>query len=94
MPPSVPSERSASRAEDKRRAAFEQQQRSLNRRRNLVGALVVVPLAGFLGCGAGITALCAVPVEWYLAIWAALFGSFAGITIRMILERRRFDRSR
>ena len=94
MPPAPRSERSASRAEDRRRTAFEEKQRSLNRRRNLIGALVVIPLAGFLGCGAGITGLCAIPVEWYLAIWAGLFGSFAGITIRMILERRRFDRSR
>ena len=36
--------------------------------------------------------LCQIPQEWWLAIWAALFGSFLGITIRLLLERRRYRR--
>jgi hypothetical protein len=80
------------RAEEKRRESFEAGQVSLRRRRTFIGALGFVPLAGALGCGAGVQFLCQVPQEWWLAIWAALFGSFLGITIRLVLERRTFRR--
>ena len=40
----------------------------------------------------GVQLFCQVPQEWWLAIWAALFGSFLGITIRLFLERRKFRR--
>lgn len=82
------------RTEEKRRAeAFEVGQKSLRRRRTFVGALGFIPLVGALGCSAGgIPLLCQVPQEWWLAIWAALFGSFLGITIRLFLERRKFRR--
>jgi hypothetical protein len=33
-----------------------------------------------------------VPTEWWLAIFAALFGSYLGITLRLFLDRRRFVR--
>jgi len=82
----------ASRSEDKRREAFTAQQRSLARRRTFIGALGFIPLVGALGCGSGVAFLCAIPQEWWLAIWAALFGSFLGITIRLILDRRKFQR--
>ena len=85
-------EKRASRAGEKRREAFASQQRSLNRRRTIVGALGFIPLAGALGCNGGIALFCAVPQEIWLAIWAALFGSFLGITIRLVLERRKFQR--
>jgi hypothetical protein len=80
------------RTEDKRREAFDAGQKSLRRRRTFIGALAFIPLGGALGCGAGVQFLCQIPQEWWLAIWAALFGSFLGITIRMFLERRRFRR--
>jgi membrane associated rhomboid family serine protease len=82
----------APRADEKRRAAFLAQQRSLSRRRTIVGALGFLPLLGGLGCGGGVELLCAVPQQWWLAIWAAVFGSFIGITIRLFLERRKFER--
>jgi membrane associated rhomboid family serine protease len=82
----------APRTDDKRRAAFLAQQRRLSRRRTIVGALGFLPLAGALGCTGGVEALCAVPQQWWLAIWAAVFGSFIGITIRLFLERRKFER--
>ncbi len=80
---------------ERRRAAFEQSQRRLSRRRTVVGALGFIPLAAtLLPCGAGgpIDLLCAVPREAWLLAWAAVFGSFLGLTIRLILERRRFAR--
>jgi hypothetical protein len=80
------------RAEEKRRESFEASQLSLRRRRTFIGALGFIPIAGALGCGVGLQVLCQVPQEWWLAIWAALFGSFLGITIRLFLERRRFLR--
>lgn len=80
------------RSEDKRRDAFEADQKSLRRRRTFIGALGFVPLGGALGCVAGQQLLCQVPQEWWFAIWAALFGSFLGITIRLFLEDRKFRR--
>jgi hypothetical protein len=81
------------RSEERRRLMlFEADQRSLRRRRTFIGALGFVPLLGALGCGSGVAFLCQVPQEWWLAIWAALFGSFLGITIRLFLARRRFLR--
>jgi hypothetical protein len=89
--PSQPEKREK-RTEDKRRETFEADQRSLRRRRTFIGALAFIPLGGALGCGAGLQLLCQIPQEWWLAIWAALFGSFLGITIRLFLARRRFRR--
>jgi hypothetical protein len=89
--PAKPQQREK-RSEDKRQQTFEADQRSLRRRRTFVGALGFIPLGGALGCGAGIQLLCQIPQEWWLAIWAALFGSFLGITIRLFLERRKFRR--
>ncbi len=83
------------RDEERRRAAFAASQRRLTRRRTVVGALGFIPLAATLvPCGAAgpLDLLCAVPREWWLVIWAAAFGSFLGLTIRLILERRRFTR--
>jgi hypothetical protein len=85
-------EKREKRAEEKRRESFEAQQRALRRRRTFIGALAFVPLAGQLGCGAGLAPLCQVPTEWWLAIFAAVFGSYLGINIRLFLERRKFQR--
>jgi hypothetical protein len=56
--------------------------------------LGIVPLVASLACGFGppFDALCLVPREAWVLIWAALFGSFLGLTIRLYLERRRFQR--
>jgi hypothetical protein len=89
--PATPEKRDK-RTEDKRRQTFEASQLSLRRRRTFIGALGFVPLLGSFGCGAGLQLFCQIPQEWWLAIWAALFGSFLGITIRMFLARRRFLR--
>ena len=73
-------------------------QQRLGRRRNFVGLLGFVPLAASfaasLGCSTGtpLDLFCAIPRDIWLLIWAALFGSFLGLTIRLILERRKFIR--
>jgi hypothetical protein len=90
--PAPAEDRSAARSEEKRRETFAAKQRSLSRRRTIVGALGFIPLAGALGCSGGLELLCTVPRDWWLAIWAAVFGSFLGLTIRLVLERRRFER--
>lgn len=76
-----------------RRAYAERQQR-LERRRNVVGFLAFVPLLATFGCGTPtpLAVLCFLPRDIWLLIWAALFGSFLGLTIRLILERRRFKK--
>jgi hypothetical protein len=89
--PAKPEQRET-RTEEKRRQTFEADQLSLRRRRRFIGALAFVPLLGTLGCGAGITPVCAVPQEWWFAIFAAVFGSYLGINLRLFLERRKFQR--
>ena len=85
-------ERREKKTQDKRREAFDAGQKSLRRRRTFIGALAFIPLGGALGCGSGLQVFCQIPQEWWMAIWAALFGSFLGITIRLFLERRKFRR--
>jgi hypothetical protein len=85
-------EKRGSRGDDKRREAFEVERQSLIKRRRFIGALAFLPLIGNLACPVGIAPACAVPTEWWLAIFAALFGSYLGITLRLFLDRRRFAR--
>ena len=85
----------ADRVAVRRERAFADSQRRFSRRRTVIGLLGFVPLAVALGCGAApgpFEALCAIPREYLLLLWAALFGSFLGLTIRIVLERRRFAR--
>ena len=87
--------RRADRDAEKRRLTFLAGQRRLERRRFFLGSLGFVPLVGWIGCGSGtpLDALCFISRDIWLLVWAALFGSFLGITIRLILERRKFQRA-
>ena len=87
--------RRADKADERRRAKYAADRRRLERRRTVIGMLALIPLAawaaqlpfsplGFIGLP---------PRDAWLLIWAALFGSFLGLTIRLILERRRFERA-
>ncbi len=78
----------------RKRAEFLANQQKLGRRRTVVGLLGFIPLLASLVCGTGtpLEVLCVLPQSWWLLIWAALFGSFLGLTIRLVLERRRFER--
>jgi hypothetical protein len=88
----------ADREAEKRRAEFMAAQQRLGRRRNVVGLLGFVPLAASLaatlGCASGtpLDLFCVIPRDVWLLIWAAIFGSFLGLTIRLIRERRKFLR--
>ncbi|HTJ61934.1 MAG TPA: hypothetical protein VL333_12160 [Candidatus Saccharimonadales bacterium] len=62
----------------------------LKRYRTVAGFLGLVPLAGSFACDAGVALLC-VPWSWYMAVWAAVFGAFIGLSIRLIRERRQFE---
>ena len=62
----------------------------LKRMRTTVGFLGLIPFAGSIACDAGVTPFC-VPWSWYMAIWAAVFGAFVGLSIRLVRERRRFE---
>jgi hypothetical protein len=91
----APEVRHAAKAEQKRLAAFEESRRRLDRRRNVIGALGFIPLAAvFLGVPFGpLDAFGISPRDGWLLVWAILFGSFIGLTIRLVLERRRFQRA-
>jgi hypothetical protein len=62
----------------------------LKRFRTVVGFLGLIPLVGSLACDGGLPVFC-VPWTWYMAIWAAVFGAFVGLSIRLVRERRRFE---
>lgn len=62
----------------------------LKRLRTTVGFLGLVPLAGSFACDGGLVLFC-IPWTWYMGVWAAVFGAFVGLTIRLIRERRQFE---
>ena len=65
----------------------------ISRTRTLIGFAGFVPLTLSLACATvDLGPLCAVPREIYLGLWAAVFGTFLGLTIRMWRERRAFER--
>ncbi len=88
--------RKPSAAKDKARrdAEFTARQKRIARIRTWVGAFGFVPLIASLACTSTTGALpfCAIPREWYLAIWAGVFGTFVGLTIRLYRERRKYER--
>jgi len=80
-------------APSRRAAEHAARVKRITRLRTFVGALGFLPLLAALACGgAAVPLLCDIPREWYLGIWAGVFGSFLGLTIRLFLERRAFAR--
>lgn len=81
-------------AEERRRAKYALDRKRLERRRTIAGILALIPLAAWaLQLPFGPLDFLGVPPrDGWLLVWAALFGSFLGITIRLVLERRRFER--
>jgi len=81
-------------AEERRRAKYAEDRRRLERRRTIAGLLALIPLTAWaLQLPFGPLDFLGVPPrDGWLLVWAALFGSFLGLTIRLVLERRRFER--
>jgi hypothetical protein len=81
-------------AEERRRAKYAEDRKRLERRRMVIGTLGFIPLAAWaLQVPFGPLDFLGIPPrDGWLLIWAALFGSFLGLTIRLVLERRRFKR--
>lgn len=77
----------------KKRAEFEKSMARLRRIRTWIGLLGFVPLAASLACPDIGGPVCAIPREVFLLVWAAIFGSFLGLTLRMWRERRAFDKA-
>lgn len=67
----------------------------MQRIRSIAGLLGFIPLAASLACGSGLDVIgvCAIPREVFLALWAAIFGTFLGLTFRMWRERRANQRA-
>jgi hypothetical protein len=71
-------------------AEWQARELRLKRYRTIAGFMGLVPLAGSFACDAGLPLFC-VPWSWYMALWAAVFGAFIGLSIRLIRERRQFE---
>jgi len=73
---------------------YAEDRKRLERRRTIAGMLAVIPLAAWaLPLPFGPLDFLGVPPrDGWLLVWAALFGSFLGLTIRLVLERRKFER--
>ena len=80
--------------EERRRTKYAEDRKRLERRRTIAGMLAVIPLAAWaLQLPFGPLDFLGIPArDGWLLIWAALFGSFLGLTIRLVLERRKFER--
>jgi hypothetical protein len=87
--PSPPPKPALKRADVRRRAEFEARMKRIRRTRTVIGFVGFLPLFASLFCAGP---LCAIPREIYLGLWAAIFGTFLGLTIRMWRERREFAR--
>jgi hypothetical protein len=75
---------------DRAVAEYRARETRLKRYRTVVGFLGLIPFIGSLACDGGLVVFC-VPWSWYMAIWAAVFGAFIGLSIRLVRERRRFE---
>ena len=78
---------------DREAAEHQARQTRLRRYRTVVGFLGLVPLGGSIACDGGLLAFC-IPWSYYMAVWAAVFGAFVGLSIRLVRERRRFEAHR
>ena len=75
---------------DRERAEYKAREMRLKRYRTVVGFVGLAPLVGSLACDGGLLVFC-VPWSWYMGVWAAVFGAFVGLSIRLVRERRQFD---
>ena len=74
----------------RRAKEYETRVERIKRWRGIGLMLGLVPLAGLTACDIGLSIAC-LPREIYLGIWAAVVGAVVGLSIRLVLERRRFQ---
>ncbi len=93
-PPAAGVPKRADKAEERWRAKYTGDRKRLERRRTILGLLAFIPLGAWaLQLPFGPLDFVGVPPrDGWLLVWAALVGSFLGITIRLVLERRKFER--
>jgi len=75
---------------DRAVAEHRARERRIKRWRTVALFIGLVPLVGSQSCEWGLALAC-IPREIYLGIWAAIFGAVVGLSIRLVLERRRFE---
>lgn len=86
-------DRAAHKSEGRRRAEFEVAHMKMKRRRSLLGLLGFIPLVTWLLAESGVPPFVLVPRDIYLLVWAAVLGSYLGLTFRMWRARRDFTRA-
>ena len=75
---------------DRALAEHNVRERRIKRWRTVALFIGLVPLVGSGSCEWGLVIAC-IPREIYLGIWAAIVGAVVGLSIRLVLERRRFE---
>lgn len=75
---------------DRQVAQHDVRQRRIKKWRTAALFIGLVPLVGSATCDWGLLIAC-IPREVYLGIWAAIVGAVVGLSIRLVLERRRFE---
>lgn len=75
---------------DRQVAEHDARQRRIKKWRTVALFMGLVPLVGLATCDWGLLIAC-IPREIYLGIWAAIVGAVIGLSIRLVLERRRFE---
>ena len=75
---------------DRQLAEHNAREQRIKRWRTVALFIGLLPLVGLTACDWGLAIAC-IPREIYLGIWAAIVGAVVGLSIRLVLERRRFE---
>ena len=75
---------------ERRVAAYHATIARIKKWRGVALLLGLVPFAGLTACDVGLAFAC-IQKEIYLGLWAAIVGAVVGLSIRLVLERRRFQ---
>lgn len=86
----MPKKSSAERKRDRLVAAHNATIARIKTWRRVALFLGLVPFVGLTACDIGLALAC-IQREIYLGIWAAIVGAVVGLSIRLVLERRRFQ---
>jgi hypothetical protein len=86
----MPKKNSAERKRDRLVAEHKITMARIRKWRSVALFLGLVPFAGLTACDVGLSFAC-IQREIYLGMWAAIVGAVVGLSIRLVLERRRFQ---